>query len=733
MTEDLKKAIETLEKWEAAYYNGSPVVSDATYDIERDRIIALLRDMDPSNPYLAKVGNKEIDGIWPKFTHTEIMGSLFKINSEEELGKWSKNKGNNYFVTEKIDGWTLAAYYSDGKLTNLVTRGDGIVGDDVSANSRFFRNIKQSLSIKFTGILRGEAFIHLDIFERYFAPLYFKNPRNAAGKIRDREGDDLKEHITVKWFDLISQDSSCHAKTWSEKFNFLKQFNLDVVTHYDNLTPDQVYKIYEEYCKNKRDKLNYWIDGLVIRINDIDKHDALGITDSRPKGSVAFKFPNNGVKTTLHDVIFNRGKSGRMTPVALIHPVEIDGTTVSKASLHGQDWIAELDLQIGDEVEVAKAGDIIPQIIRVISHTKNSHSIKFPTTCPDCKQPLQKNGAYLECTNNTCHGELVGSIGKWVEKTGIKGIGEAMVIAIADRIEDVAGLYSGGENLFIHAANDSEKIGRKVFKEVEKTRTLPLEIFLSALHIDTLGDTNSQRLAKHFKTLDRILAASEEEIKQIDGIDANANKIGEGLQQKKKLISKLRDLIEIEGIAEGTLTNMNFCITGTLSKGRNEVEAWIKQHGGSVQGNVSKTTTYLITDDPNGASGKNQKANQYGTKKITETQLYALAGSSKPERLPIKKFVDSSLFEFSREEAGWIEVEKSQNNSWTIVKTNFAEPTKLCFASWDKTFINLDQISESRSRHLKNNKVEIKRNKITANSYDEVKDAVSKIIFDQLE
>ena len=730
----LAEEIEKLKKWDAAYYAGNPLVPDATYDIERDRIIARIQKEDPKNPYLSSVGAEVPDGgNWPKFKHTEIMGSLFKVNTQEEFLKWSKSKGNKYFLAEKADGWTLAAYYEQGKLKTLATRGDGEVGDDITSNAKYFTNVKLSLPENFTGIIRGESIIHLDDFEKHFAPLGTANPRNACGKIRDTKNHELKQYITVKWFDVLCEKN---FKTWGEKFKYLEKLGLSVIPHYDNLTPAQVWNIYQEYTDKKRSKLNYWIDGLVVRIANLENHDSLGITDNRPKGSVALKFPNNGVETTLLDVIFNRGKSGRMTPVALINPVEIDGTTVSRASLHGQDWIAEMGLQIGDRVEIAKAGDIIPQIIRVIGKTKQSKPIKFPTHCPDCKVALIKTGAYLECANISCHGELIGSIAKWAEKTGIKGIGDSVVEALAAEITDVSELYSSGEELFIKAAKGSEKVGRKIHKEILKTRNMPLEILLAALHIDSLGDTNGQRLATHFKSLDKILAATEDDFKKIKGIDANASKIHEGLQQKASLIKKLKELLDVEGIAEGAFTGMNFCITGNLSKGRDEVETWIKQQGGTIQGNVSKTTTYLITDSPNSGSGKNQKADQYGVKKISETQLYQLVGKNEKriERITVKKTKEASLFDLNKEEPSWIEVEETNPNQFTITKTDFAEPTKICFASWDKNFTNLDKVSsEDRSCHLRWNNLEIKRNKISAPSYDAVKSLVTQIIFDRQE
>ena len=760
---DIQKEISKLRRWEDAYYNGSPLVPDPTYDAERDRVVAYLEKNHPKHPYLDEVGAPVPDGsIWPKFTHPEVMGSLFKVNAEADFLQWGSSRGDNYFLSEKADGLTIVAYYEQGKLVTLATRGNGTIGEDITPNARYFHNVLLRLPVSFTGTLRGEGLLFLDRFKKHFEPLGMANPRNAAsGKVRDTKNPHLKRHITVRWFDLITTDDF-GFKTWEDKFRFIEDLGLETIAYYPNLTLKQVWDEYNRYVANKRAALNYWIDGLVARVSDLQKHDSFGITDKRPKGSIAIKFPSNGVITTLIGYELNRGRSGRIAPVGHIQPVQIDGTTVSRVSLHGADWIAQMGIAIGDTVEVAKAGDIIPQITRKVKEAKDRRLITFPKNCPICDVKLVRNGAYIECQNKNCEGEKYGALGKWLEKTGIKGIGDSILQDLLDEINDVADLYDSDVDVFIRASRGSTKTGKKIYQAVQATRTLPLAIFLSGLHIETLGSTNGQRIADHFKTLSAVMQATEADLQRIDGIDKNASKIVQGLQRKKKLIARLDTLLDIQDVVEGAFTGLSFCITGKMQSGkkRSEIETWIKDRGGIIQG-VSKDLDYLVTDTPDSGSSKNKKADKYGVKKVTEKQLYALEGNAKPKvkqhkptvarrivnkikptRLPVKKGRGGqSLFDdIFGNDNGYIEVVEQKPGKYSIVSNNLVESgapttakTRLGFSSWDNDVEDLDDGTSEQSQklsvssHLRWNDVELREQSIRASSLDDVKQALTKI------
>ena len=748
-TKTIEQEIEKLRRWEDAYYNGNPLVPDATYDAERDRVIALLETSQPNHPYLDEVGSPAPTGsVWNKFTHSTVMGSLFKVNKRKELQDWAKNKGNNFFLAEKADGCTIAAYYEQGKLTTLATRGDGVVGEDLTPNARYFKNVRLSLSNSFTGILRGEGIIHLDDFKQHFLPLGMANPRNAAsGKARDTKNPHLKRHLVVKWFDVISDEDFI---TWEDKFKFIESMGLETIPRYDNLSLDDVWKIYERYNKSQRESLNYWIDGLVVRVRNIDHHDSFGVTNSRPKGSRAIKFPAVGVETTLLSVeTSNRGNGGRFTPVGIIDPVLIDGTTVTRVSMHGPDWIEAMDVAIGDRVLVAKAGDIIPQIIQVTKRVSIRGNIDFPTHCPLCDVPLVRNGAYIECQNKSCEGEKLGALAKWLDKTGIKGIGSSILQDLVNEIDDIADLYESDANVFARAASGSDKIGKKIYRAVQDTRDISLAVFLSGLHIDSLGSTNGQRIANHFKSLAKVMAASEDDFRSVDGIAENASKIFKGLRRKRDLINRLNGLLEIQDVTQGALSGKSFCITGKMQSGkkRPEIEAWIKSHGGLIKG-VDKNLSYLVTDSPDSGSSKNKKADKYGVAKITEDQLYALLGTQKtktvnaappkPQKKTFKIDIQTgsglSLFDSFGSQPGFLEVEQLSNTKFSVIGCSIAEKgdplkkkTRVGFVSWDKTFKDIDDGASPQSQklkissHLKCGNTELREKVLIAPSLEDLK------------
>jgi len=737
----LASEIEKLQKFDDAYYNGTPLVSDLVYDKERDLILSRIQLESPKHPYLQQVGAPTKDGgVWPKFKHTSVMGSLFKVNTAEEFEKWAEKKGSNFILTEKADGCTIVAYYEDGLLTNLATRGDGEIGEDITGNARYFQNLKFNLP-GFTGILRGEAIILLDAFQKHLAPLGMANPRNAvSGKVRDTQHPELKRHVTVQWFDIICDED---LSSWEKKFKFIQNLGLSVLPHHGGIDAKRVWEIYQEYVKTKRVALNYWIDGLVVRINNTYEHDSLGITDSRPKGSIAIKFPANGVQTTLVAFEINRGLAGRLTPVGIIDPVLIDGTTVTRVNMHGPDWIKAMELAVGDTVEVAKAGDIIPQITQKIADGHKRTLIKFPTHCPLCNSVLVKNGAYIECQNKTtCAGETYGAIAKWLQKVDIKGIGESILLELIKEVKDLGQLYEADVAVFVRATGGSQKTGKKIWKELHSKKEISLAVFLSGLHVASLGSTNGQRLASHFKTLDKVLMATEDDIRKIPGIAENASKIIAGLKRKTKTVGKLRKLLDIQEIKQGIFTGQSFCITGKCSRPRNEIEDWIKSLGGVVKG-VDKGLTYLVTDDVNSGSAKNQKADKYGVKKISEQDLYALGNvavvttnSQPPEpvhKVLVKLGKTASLFEsIVSNNVAWIELQKVSTKKYKIANCSFKDTNqRIGYINWDDEVEDLDDGSTPQSKakgissHLQWNDVSLTEESVAGTSIQDIEKALS--------
>ena len=602
---------------------------------------------------------------WPKHQHQNLIGSLNKVTNFEDFHKWANEKGTEFCLSPKYDGSTVVATYKEGKLISLATRGDGTIGENITPNAQLIQNVPSQINSKFSGEVRGEAILSNSAFEQFFEPLGYKNPRNAAnGKLRDTSKDLLLEHIEVKWFDFLpSAPANLVAliTTESQKWEFLRTlgFNSDYPAVVSGL--GKMWEEYEHYLNGKRGELDYEIDGLVVKVNDLDLQVSLGVTSNRPKGAIAIKFPPVQKTTLVEDIVWQRGLTGRINPVGILKPVDLGGVTVSKVSLCGIDEINRLDVAIGDEVLVSRRNDVIPKIEKVVKRENTNQMCtnlkcfkRFVgenlTKCPECKtsvktlarvktQPprfckicrdeLIKDGAYLICVNLSCQGEIYGSLMTWVKELDLKGFGPAVIRnLISHGVTDIDKLYQAPESTFALASN-SEKTGKKLKSIIDSAKEIRLSKFLSGLKISSLGTTNGQRLEKHFKTLDAVLNASISDFEQVEGIKTNAKKIFEGLQTRRDLIDKLMDVLTIFNLDEsGPLAGKTICVTGDLSVARSKFHDWVKNLGGEIKTSVSKKLDYLVTNTPDSGTSKNQKADKYGIPKMTEDHLYQLLGSS---------------------------------------------------------------------------------------------------------
>lgn len=627
--------IKHLRKASEAYYNGTPTMSDADFDTLRDK----LEELEPNHPYLSETGAPTPTDGWPTHTHKSFMGSLKKIAPDinnpdlqrQEWLKWAEDKGDSFYLSEKYDGSTIVATYKDGKLVTLATRGDGEKGEDITPNAltiQVFPNIhdlSKEYPGKFSGEIRGEAMLLKSDFEMYFTPAGYKNPRNAAnGKVRDSKDDPLKDFITVFWFDIIPWNFE--FKTEADKWLYLYDCGLNP-SHSIALTTEKVWETYCSYRDTHRNSMNYEIDGLVIKVNDLDLQESFGIVSNRPKGAIALKFPHIEKETTVLDIQWGRGLSGVITPVAHLAPINIGGVTITKANLCGIEEIKRLDVAIGDRVVVSRRNDVIPKVERVLKRAA-TRDTKQPSHCSECNEPLVRNGAYLMCLNMECQGEIYGNLMTWIKEHKIKGLGPSIVRGLIDEgVEDVVNLYLSKPEAFATACN-SEKNGLKRYNAVQASRQVRLSVFLSALNITSLGTTNGQRLEKQFKTLDGVLGASVEDLQGVPGIKTNAKKIHKGLLGASDLISQLRGLLEISDLDEsGPLAGKSFCVTGELSVSREKLHDWIRENGGEIKTGVGKTLSYLVTNRPASGTGKNKKADKYEIPKITEEELYKMTGS----------------------------------------------------------------------------------------------------------
>jgi len=629
---NIDKLAQEYNKASDAYYNGTPVMSDADFDALKDKI----EKLDPDNSCLNQVGAPVPTDGWPTHVHKSFMGSLKKIapdpddpdKQRREWFKWSDDKGDSFLLSLKYDGSTVVATYKDGELITLATRGNGEKGENITPNAMDIGvppMIQHPQHSKFTGEIRGEAMLLISVFEKHCAPLGHRNPRNtAAGKTRSMKDDPLKKHIDVFWFDVISENVD--LKTEEAKWQFLADAGMEPNPP-TAMDATEVWETFKRYRESGRAALNFEIDGLVAKINDLTLQESFGVVKGCPKGAMAFKFPHVEKDTTVVDIEWGRGLTGNYTPVGILDPINIGGVTITRVSLCGIEEIKRLDLAIGDRVVVSRRNDVIPKVERVLQRN-TTRDTKQPTKCVECDEKLVRNGAYILCMNADCQGEIYGNLMTWIREHQIKGIGPSILRGLIEQgITDIYGLYMA-QIADYAIASGSEKTGLKRHNAVQASRKMRLSSFLSALNIRALGTTNGQRLEKKFKSIDGVLAASIEDLQEVPGIKTNAKKIHKGLIGAAALIASLRSILEITDLDDsGSLAGKSFCVTGELSLPREDLHDWIRNNGGEIKSGVSKTTGYLVTNTPDSGTGKNKKADKYGCPKITEDQLYELAGN----------------------------------------------------------------------------------------------------------
>jgi len=612
---------ELLKKASDAYYGGgAPIMSDQEFDALRDRLLAL----DPSNPFLRQVGAPIKLSAWPKKKHDYHMGSLSKVNVSEEYLNWAKGKDGLVQVSHKLDGSTIALTYDRGKLLHAVTRGDGDEGEEITPNVLQMANVKESLSIPFSGVLRGEMILSKSVFATHFSPKGYKNPRNAAnGCARDKKGNGLLKHIQVIYFDLKSSSDLKSLTSEELKEKFVRSMGLEFVScAYMGI--DKVWAYFESF---DRGSLPHEIDGLVVKLCDMSSQEAFGVVDGRPKGQIAIKFEAETATTKLNSITWQVGLSGRITPVAELEPIDLGGVTISRSTLNNLDYINALGVEIGDIVEVARLNDVIPGIVKVVSKSNSGQGINLPTTCPTCNSVLERDGAYIICPFTECAGAVFGDMVTWIKTHGMLGFGRVIISELIERgITTPDKLYTAWHSTLMEATG-SPKIAEKLKAAIEQTRSVTLDKFLAGFNIPHLGKTNSKRLAKKFGTYDSVMAATVSDLEEVEGIKTTAKKIHDGLHTKKSLMERVMKEVKIQTLEDsGPLKGKSFAMTGLRNIDGKDVAELISSNGGEVKSGVSKGLDFLIIKDPNSTSNKAEKARQYGTVLISPENFMKMIG-----------------------------------------------------------------------------------------------------------
>ena len=646
-TERMKELIEVLNKASKAYYaEDIEIMSNAEYDALYDELLMLEEKTGTvlAGSPTANVGYEAVDNL-PKETHESPMLSLDKTKDREALRDWLN--GHEALLSWKLDGLTIVLTYENGTLSKAVTRGNGEVGEVVTNNAKTFINLPHKIAYKGKLIIRGEAVISYDDFNKINEEIpeegaKYKNPRNlCSGSVRQLNNEiTAKRNVRFIAFNYVSQGGSdTDFKLRSEQFDFLKKQGFEVV-EYHKVTEDSILDKISYFAKMVA---NYPIpsDGLVLTYNDIEYGRSLGRTAKFPRDSIAFKWADETANTHLIDMEWSPSRTGLINPVAIFEPVELEGTTVSRASVHNVSIVKSLMLGIGDEISVYKANMIIPQIKENFTKSGN---LTIPKFCPACSEKTQiknENGVEtLYCVNEACPAKQIKRFSLFVSRDAMKidGLSEATLekfisVGFIKKLSDIYKLAEHKEAI-CNMDGFGDKSYEKLISSIEKSRDVLLPNLIYALGILNVGLSNAKIICKAFDyDIEKIKNATVEEIAVTDNIgDVIATSVfdffhdSEKLSEFNELVNELNILIPEKKETNSNIGGKTFVITGSLNtyENRNALKDLIESLGGKVAGSVSAKTDYLINNDVTSNSSKNKKAKELNVQIISEEDFNEL-------------------------------------------------------------------------------------------------------------
>jgi len=638
-----KKNIEILKKWAYAYYvEDDSIASDEEYD----KLYHNILDYEKEHPKDIAINSptKRVGGVvrdeFKKAKHIKKMWSMEDVFTKDEVQEWIdrvfKNIGEvEFFCEPKFDGASMNLLYRDGLLISAITRGDGRVGEEVIDNVKTIHSVPLTIDYKELIEIRGEVVIPKNDFEKINKErlkergTLFANPRNAAaGSLRK-----LDSSITAKrrlaFYPWGLGENSLTKTNLSEKMDFI--YNLGFLKpSYTKLCKnlDDI-EIFYNFLISKRDEISVMMDGMVIKVDNIEKEEQLGYTVKYPKWMCAYKFPAVEKVTKVNDITLQVGRTGVITPVAELEAVNIDGAMVRRVTLHNFDEIERKGLKVGDSVIVIRSGDVIPKITKVLTDRRDGSEKEIirPTKCPTCSSELLDEGTLIKCQNMNCPSRIVNAIIHFSKKgsMGIDGLGSkiAEILVIENKIKDILGLYSlKAEDLEDLDGFKTKRI-EKLLNAIKDTKNIPLSNLINALGVEHIGAVASRVISLEFG-LD-LIDASYDELIEIDGIgEEMANSFLEFMRVNRDIVLKLFEIIEptVEEkikVKENLFKDKTIVLTGTMSESRSNIKSMLEKLGAKVSGSVSKKTDFLIYGE--NAGSKLTKAEKLEVKTLTEEQM----------------------------------------------------------------------------------------------------------------
>ena len=649
----VRELSELLERYNYEYYvQDNPSVDDFTYDTLMHELAGLEREhpdlLSPQSP-TQRVGGLA-SSTFEKVSHAVQMQSLQDVFGFEQVGSFVARVHEEYpdaqfSVEPKIDGLSVSLEYRDGVLTLGSTRGDGFTGEDVTANLKTVRSIPMTLKATLPLVeARGEVYMPRESFFRLTAQQEendeqpFKNPRNAAaGSLRQKDSRvTASRRLDIFIFNLQRCEGREFA-THDETLQFLSEMGFRVIPNRKLCrTTEEIVEAITAIGDSRGD-LPYDIDGVVIKVNDLSQRDQMGATAKTPKWAVAYKFPPEEKETVLREIEVNVGRTGALTPVAVFDPILLAGTSVSRAVLHNQDFITEKDIRLGDTIVVRKAGDIIPEVLKSVSHAAGAEPYRLPACCPVCgaRAVRDEEEAVLRCPNISCpavlHKQLVHFASR--DAMNIDGLGPAIITALLEKnfVRDAGDLYALTKAQLLTLEGFKDKSADNLLKALEKSKNAPLDRVIFALGIRNIGAKSAALLCKHFGSLDAIEAADTDKIAEIEGFggvmaqslwDALHDDSVQALLTKLKAAGLTMPFEKQEAATDTPFSGKTVVLTGTLTMKRSEAQKLLEAAGAKVSGSVSKKTDYVVAGED--AGSKLTKAQELGVTVLSETEMLGM-------------------------------------------------------------------------------------------------------------